>query len=66
MYKDRKEYEKKVDDRLKQLTKDGWSLPVYAKQVWAMPLRPAFSNGDQYTRIETERMPNAQFLMLNS
>ena len=33
MYKDRKEYEKKVDDRLKQLTKDGWFLPVYAKQV---------------------------------
>lgn len=33
MYKDHKDYEKKVDDRLKQLTKDGWFLPVYAKQV---------------------------------
>jgi hypothetical protein len=33
MYRDRKDYEKKVDDRLKQLTKDGWFLPVYAKQV---------------------------------
>jgi len=35
MYRDRKDYEKKVDDRLKQLTKDGWFLPVYAKQVLA-------------------------------
>lgn len=33
MYKIHKDYEKKVDERLKQLTKDGWFLPMYAKQV---------------------------------
>jgi hypothetical protein len=33
MYKDHKDYEKKVEDRLKLLTKEGWFLPVYAKQV---------------------------------
>ena len=33
MYKDRKDYEKKVDDRLKELIKDGWALPVYTKQI---------------------------------
>ncbi|PYS39619.1 MAG: hypothetical protein DMG14_13370 [Acidobacteria bacterium] len=33
MYKDHKDYEKKVEDRLKQLIKDGWFLPIYTKQV---------------------------------
>ncbi len=33
MYKSHKAYEKKVEDRLKQLVKDGWFLPVYTKQV---------------------------------
>lgn len=33
LYKDRKDYEKKVDQRLRQLIKQGWFLPMYAKQV---------------------------------
>ena len=33
MYKDHKDYEKKVDDRLKELIKDGWALPAYTKQI---------------------------------
>lgn len=33
LYKDRKQYEKKVHERLKQLIKDRWFLPVYTKQV---------------------------------
>jgi hypothetical protein len=33
LYKDRKDHERKVDQRLKQLTKEGWFLPVYTKQV---------------------------------
>jgi hypothetical protein len=33
LYRDRKDYERRVDQRLKQLIKDGWFLPVYTKQV---------------------------------
>jgi hypothetical protein len=33
LYKDHKEYERRVDQRLKQLIKNGWFLPVYSKQV---------------------------------
>jgi hypothetical protein len=33
MYKDHKDYEKKVEERLKQHVKDGWFLTVYSRQV---------------------------------
>jgi hypothetical protein len=33
LYKDNKDYEKKVEERLKRHIKDDWFLPVYSKQV---------------------------------
>jgi hypothetical protein len=33
LYGDHKNYERRVDQRLKQLIKEGWFLPVYTKQV---------------------------------
>ena len=33
LYKNQKDYRSKVDQRLKQLTKEGWFLPEYTSQV---------------------------------
>jgi hypothetical protein len=35
LYKDKADYEKKVNDRLSQLVKDGWFLPEYVESVKA-------------------------------
>ena len=33
LYKEPKAYQKKVDDRLKQLVREGWYLPEYTKEA---------------------------------
>jgi hypothetical protein len=33
LYKDKKDYQRKVEARLKELEKQGWFLPIYEKQV---------------------------------
>ena len=33
LYKDHKDYEKKVDERLKELVREGWYLPEYMKET---------------------------------
>jgi hypothetical protein len=33
VYKDHKDYQKKVDERLKQLVREGWFLPEYVRET---------------------------------
>jgi hypothetical protein len=42
LYKDKKDYQAKVAQRLEELTRQGWSLPVYKEQILADAAKVSF------------------------